>query len=104
MIDDHAPPAHDPDASSEEIIEPRSEGEASGGDVTGGDGGDHGLIAEDLTASDTPEQAESVRCRPRESNRRQENQSKISSDQPTPTEEPPPFPSPGTICLFATAR
>ena len=41
MIDDHALPAHDPETSSEEIIDTRSEGEASGDDARGGDGGDH---------------------------------------------------------------
>ena len=45
MIDDHAPPAHDPETSSEEIIEPRSEGEASGDDARGDDAGDHDLVS-----------------------------------------------------------
>ena len=45
MIDDHAPARHDPETSSEEIIEPRSEGEASGDDARGDDAGDHDLVS-----------------------------------------------------------
>jgi hypothetical protein len=44
MIDDHAPPAHDLETSSGGIIDPRSEGAASGDDVAGNDEGDHDLV------------------------------------------------------------
>ena len=43
MIDQHASPAHDPETSSDAIIDPRSDGAASGDDVAGNDAGDHDL-------------------------------------------------------------
>ena len=45
MTDRHAPPAHDHETSSTEIIDPRSEGKASGHDVAGDDGGDHDPVS-----------------------------------------------------------
>ena len=101
MIDDHAPPAHDPETSSDAIIEPRSEVVEASGQDEGDDGGDHGgkggTQIEQI--SDQSNETESVRCRPRESNPRQPKPMENRDPRQTLKNDPSPFPSPGTTAF-----
>jgi hypothetical protein len=99
MIDDHAPPDNDPETSSDAILNPRFEVVEASGQDGGDDEGDHGKIEHDRSTSDQANDAESVRCRPRESNPRQSKPKENCDPRQALKDDPSPFPSPGTTAF-----